>query len=41
MRMLTTMADIVMLATTRAHRSLCQNNYASIFNFGFVRQLFC
>lgn len=36
MRMLTTMADIVMLATALAHKSRSQNNYASIFDFGFI-----
>ena len=37
MRVMTTMADIVMLATALAHKDLGQNNYASIFDFGFVR----
>ena len=37
MRVMTTMADIVMLATALAHKDLGQNKYASIFDFGFVR----
>lgn len=37
MRVMTSMADIVMLATALAHKEMGQNNYASIFDFGFIR----